>query len=526
MQKVTKDSFGGTKQLVSDSNNWRPTVELSLFDRSPGLLLASMVVIFLFAGIVRLYKLKAPGLLVSREYTSAIIARDYYFEHTSSVEGWRKEIAHITRQNQPVLEPPVTEYLVSLVYRAVNREEFWFARFLTSAFWLVGGIFLYEIAKRAVSTDAAVFVTAFYLLNPLGVLLSRSFQPDSLMMMLFIISLFSLIKFFEKPSISNLVITVVLSGLTLLYRPLVLFTFSGAFVALAVYYKGTWRGLIDKKFLAVFFLSLLPLVLYYGYGVLVAGFLSWKIETSFRPWLLSYKEFWMGWLDLAIGGVGYTALIAGLLGVPLLRRGLSRALIVGMGVGYVVFGLVFTMHIHTHGYYQAQLIPIVAISMGPLVSLIAKHLEQTLKKWYWWLPVMGVFALIIYSGIREVRSQIGNHVFESEQTARQIGQIVNHSSQTVLLAYKYGLPLQYYGEFAGAYWPERIETWLNRQLSERELSVEERLDNLGFNPEYFVITDFNRFNKYHSDLEEFLINTCVLLDHSDEYLIYENCTQQ
>lgn len=522
---MTINSFGHIRQNKSDSNDRRSVAEISFFDRNPRLLLVSMIGLFVLAGIVRLYNLKAPGLLVSREYTSAIIARDYYFEHTNSVEGWRKEIAKFTRQDQPILEPPVTEFLVSLIYRAVNREEIWFARFLTSAFWLAGGIFFYKIAKRVVSTDAAVFATAFYLLTPLSILLSRSFQPDSLMMMLFLISLFSLIKYFEKPSSSNLLITAALSGLMLLYRPLVLFTFFGAFVALFIYHKGTWKGLIDKNFLTISFLILLPLVLYYGYGILIAGFLRWKIDTSFRPWLLAYGEFWRGWLDLAVGGVGYTAFIAALLGVPLLRKGLSRAIIVGLGTGYVVFGLVFTMHVHTHGYYQAQLIPIVAISIGPLVSLIAKQFGQIENKWYWWLPVIGVFALSTYSGIREVKSQIGNHVFEREQAARRIGEILNHSSQTVFLAYKYGLPLQYYGEFTGAHWPERVETWLNRKLADRELSVEERIDNLGFTPEHFVITDFNRFNTDHTDLKEFLVSNCVLVEHSDEYLIYSDCKQ-
>lgn len=525
MENVTSNNSRRTLQPALASNQWRPETKSSFFDRNPRLLLVSMVFLYILAIIVRVYNLRAPGVLVSREYTSAIFARSYYFEHANPVEEWRKEVANITRENQPVLEPPVTEYLVSLIYRAVNREDLRVARILTSAFWLIGGIFLYQVVKRMLSTDAAVIATAFYLLVPLSILLSRSFQPDSLMMMLFLMGLFILLKYFETPSALNLTITAVISGLMLLYRPLVLFTFFGAFFALSIYYKGNWRGVIDKKILAIFFLSLLPLVLYYGYGILIAGSLRWKIETSFRPWLLSYREFWKGWMDLALAGVGYTALITALIGIPLLRKGLPRTLIVGLGVGYLLFGLAFTMHIHTHGYYQAQLIPIVAIAITPVISLVAKQLEQTSNKWYWWLPVIGFVGLIIYSGIREVRGQIGNHFYESERTAQQIGEIVNHSSQTVFLAYKYGMPLQYYGEFSGIYWPERIETWLDRNLSERELSVEERLDNIGFTPEYFVITDFNRFNKQDADLKEFLVNNCVLLEQTDEYLIYRDCAR-
>lgn len=110
-------------------------------DQKPRLVAIIMIMLFILAGAVRLYRINAPGLLIDREYTSAILARDFYFEHANTVEDWRKAIAHITRQNQPVLEPPITKWLVSLLYRAADSEQIWFARFLTSSFWLIGGVF-------------------------------------------------------------------------------------------------------------------------------------------------------------------------------------------------------------------------------------------------------------------------------------------------------------------------------------------------------------------------------------------------
>ncbi|MGH9878184.1 MAG: ArnT family glycosyltransferase, partial [Nitrososphaerales archaeon] len=223
------------------------------------------VLVFLLAGAVRLYNIKAPGLLIDREYASAIIARDFYFDHMASAEEWRKEMAHITRQNQPILEPPVTEFLVSLMYQAVGSEQLWLARLLTSSFWLVGGIFLYKIAETVTATDAAIFATAYYLFLPMSILLSRSFQPDSLMMMLFLISLFSILRYYEKSSDFRLVTAASVSGLALLYRPLVLFTLLGAFTALAIHQKGAWKRIPDRRFLIFMALSLVPTVLYYGY---------------------------------------------------------------------------------------------------------------------------------------------------------------------------------------------------------------------------------------------------------------------
>jgi 4-amino-4-deoxy-L-arabinose transferase-like glycosyltransferase len=305
----------------------------------------------------------------------------------------------------------------------------------------------YKIVARVVSTEAAILGTAYYLFVPLSILLSRSFQPDSLMMMSFLLSLFAVVRYYQEPSDFRLVTAACISGLTLLCRPLVLFPLLGAFTALALGQNGAWKRVIDGRFLIFMAISLLPPVLYYGYGTFIADFLHQQVDVSFRPYLLLRREFWMGWLDLAVNALGYTALIAALLGASMLRKGLPRALVVGLGLGYVVFGLVYTMHIHTHGYYHAVLIP------------------------------------------------------------------------------KYGLPLQYYGELTGAYWPRRITYWLYRRADERELSIQQRLDALVFSPEYFVIIDFNEFSTHHADLKEFLADNCVLVAESHQHLIYGACTE-
>jgi len=312
-----------------------------------------------------------------------------------------------------------------------------------------------------------------------------------------------------------------ISGLTLLYRPLVLLPLFGAFTALA-FNHGGWRCLIRRRFLIFLGISLAPPVLYYGYGVLVAGFLRWKVDTSFLPHLLLERIFWMNWLYLAGTGVGYAALVGALLGATMLRKGLPRALVTGLGLGYVAFGLLFTMHIHTHGYYQAVLIPIVAISFGPLVTSVADRLRQTAHPWYWWPAVIAACALAVSFSFLEVRSQVGSQVFESEETAQAVGDIVNHSSHVVFLARYYGQPLQYNGELTGAYWPRRISYYLYRR-DEPELSIQQRLDALGFSPEYFVITDFNEFENNHADLKEYLANRCSLVAKHDQYLIYNAC---
>jgi hypothetical protein len=259
----------------------------------------------------------------------------------------------------------------------------------------------------------------------------------------------------------------------------------------------------------------------------VAGFLENQAAMSFRPHLLLHREFWEGWLMTAIGAVGYTALLIGLLGWAMLDAGRSRALLTGLWLGYIVFGLVFTHHIHTHNYYHLQLVIILGLSFGPLLTLLLKPLRLNLTKWQWVIALTAILLLVMFFDIQDVRAGLHAPVFESQATAQEIGKIVHHSSRVVLVARHYGQSLEYFGELSGAPWPKPIEYWLYRRPGEQELTIAERVADLNFTPEYFVITDFDNLNQRHSDLKEFLHEHCALVAQSEQYLIYDGtCVQQ
>jgi hypothetical protein len=462
------------------------------------------------------------------------------------------------------------ELLVSLIYRTVSGEHLWLARLLASAFWLVGGVFLFKVAERIVSFEAAIFSTAYYLFVPLGVMASRSFQPDSLMILIFLFGLFAIVRHYDQPSTFRLVMAASISGFAILVKPLVLFALLGAFCLVAISRRATtppsWgdsnvnenggRGdigrlshhdeaprngvfiaarslkwVIDGQILIFIVVSLSPTALYYGYGISIIDSLESQAQGSFLPQLLLSPEYWKQWLLTAAGAVGSTALIAGLLGLPMLRKGVSRALLIGLWIGYAVFCMVFTNHVRFASYYHLQLVIIVALSFGPIITLILNHLRQLSNRWYWWLPVIGALLLVTLLDIRDIRLRhrlAAYRNLESVETAQEIGEIVGHSTQNVYLASHYGMPLEYYGELSGEYWPRRISD-RDRALGrwgERGLTVEERFQALDFVPEYFIITHFNELNRHHADLKEYLSNNCPLVAESDQYLIYGACTKQ
>jgi hypothetical protein len=112
---------------------------------------------------------------------------------------------------------------------------------------------------------------------------------------------------------------------------------------------------------------------------------------------------------------------------------------------------------------------------------------------------------------------------EDPKLAWQIGESIAHSPNTVFVSRYYGLPLEYYGEFGGVPWPVRIEDPFYRRPDARELSVQERIDELGFKPDYFVITHFDLYQRKHQDLETYLERACSTRLETTDYLIYSHC---
>lgn len=253
-----------------------------LHNKIPILVFLSLT--FLLALAIRIHNLDVPGIAIDREYRSALIARAYYFDGTDSIAEWRHEVISASKKRAGVLEPPITEILASIIYRFADDEQLWMARLLTSIFWLIGGIFLFIIAARIESYEAGLVSTAYYLLVPVGVLYSRTFIPDSLMIMAFLFSLFLIVQHHDQPTERRLIQAASISGLSILIKPLIIFALLGAYTALAITRKA--NNSIGKELLIFGTVCLFPALTYYGYGIISGTALGNQFHGTFLPQLL------------------------------------------------------------------------------------------------------------------------------------------------------------------------------------------------------------------------------------------------
>lgn len=453
-------------------------------------------------------------------------------------------------------------------YRISGDEHLWIPRVLSSIFWTIGGIFIYLTACSLASRSAALFSAAFFVLLPYGISASRSFQPDPLMTMLIICGIYLILKHYESPSLLKLLSASIVSSLAMFLKPYSVFMLLGAFVSLSIYRHGLRKSMINRDMLIFSLLSIMPPAAYYISDLLTgSNLVKDHVQGSFFPHLLLEPYFWKDWLNILGQVFGYIPLLGGVAGIFMFNERMPKFMLTGLLISYILFGMMFTFHIHTHDYYQMQFIPVVALSLGPLGARLINFIPAIFRSKKIATAVAAVIlvsALIIGVGVRQngfkerkdniklIASLIGiNPQFNNFMTkdykrevkaAEQIGEIVGHSTNTVFLTSDYGRSLTYHGELAGLPWP--ISSSLkNREERKIPIPAKEELYNphyllirtyksalfnttsapggyIRYKPDYFIITAHEELEK-QPDVKVFLYKNFPVFAQSEDYLIFD-----
>jgi 4-amino-4-deoxy-L-arabinose transferase-like glycosyltransferase len=459
----------------------------------------------------------------TRQYRSLIIARGYYFEGLSSVPEWERAVARFSQQKQGILEPPILEFVVALGYRVLGGEQPWLPHLLSSLFWLIGGGLVYLIARRIADAEAALFALAFDLFLPFAVVASRSFQPDPLMVMLMLASIWAILRYDEAPSKARLAVAAGLSAMAFVVKPGSIFVVVAAFVALAIARQGIRQAVYSRAWLVFIAVTVTPTVLIYGYATFSGAFLSNEALKTLLPQLWLSPFFWRGWLMNIGATVGLMPFLGALLGILLFRQQLSRALMLGLWTGYVIYGLVLNYNLATHDYYQLPLIPIVGLCLGPLMALVLKQVRQIHPQWPWRIAAWGILGIALVLTLVDAQARLANPDADRKvQMAQAIGEAVHHSTQTIFLSGDYGVPLEYHGLLSGSPWPLASDLEWEQLDGQPTLSAQERFNRVFApgSPQYFIVEDSREFER-QPDLKQFLVQNFPVLAQGERFLIFD-----
>jgi len=460
--------------------------------------LIGLLILFFGLGLaIRLYDITDLPLDFhpTRQLFSALKARGMYYQNLPDLPEWQRDMAILQWKTKSSIEPPILEMLTVATYR-LTGENLWVARVYSSLFWLVGGVFLFLLAKELTSKSGALATLAIYLFLPYGIFASRSFQPDPLMVMMIIAFWWLIFRWSKENGWKWAVLAGLVGGFAILVKLVAaFFVVGGALGALLGRYRV--RELARKpQVWGVIGLGILPGAAYVLHGVFIVGTLTQQFSGRFIPGLLISPAFYLNWAGMIDNVVGHLLLVLGVLGALFFEKKSQRIFIFALWLAYLAYGFFFDYHISSHDYYSLILIPIVALSVAPLadkllVSLVdLTRVARSLRI----IAVMGI-AYLFTMTLWDVRSEMKAVDYRPEvEMWMGVGEKFDHRGGNIIaLTDDYGLRMNYWGWMGAKLWP----TYANQQYSvlrsgkeEISLDFEKQLDGR----EFFLVTKLDELD--------------------------------
>ncbi len=477
------------------------------------------LVLLLLAGLaIRLVDLTDLPLdfASTRQLYSALKARAMYYQYLPDAPAWQQQVAE--RGSFSAIEPPVMETLVSQTWR-LTGEHLWVARIYSSLFWVLGGLALFFLARELTSTAAALISTTIYLFVPFGVIASRAFQPDPLMVALIIFSLWALFRWQNTSTWKWALLFGLFSGLALFVKNLSVFIVLGAFLGVILGNLGLRRALRSVQVWIMSFLLVLPVAIYSIIG-LVSGSLGGQFSLRFFPSLWLDPSFYFSWQSLMTVAVGFGVWFSGFIGIYLADRKKERPLLVGMWLGYLLFGFTFSYHFTTHDYYHLPFIPVAVLSLAPLVRVVISRFAELnprvlprLILVLWLVAGTAVQSYISYG--RLTKSDYRNEIVFWQD----IGDILGHESNVIGLTQDYGYRLAYWGWQSSTAWYTTGDMEV-RYLAGQQLDVAQLFSEDIAGKDFFVVTTFGEFDS-QPVIKELLYSQYPVCAETHEYVIFD-----
>jgi hypothetical protein len=233
--------------------------------------------------------------------------------------------------------------------------------------------------------------------------------------------------------------------------------------------------------------------------------------------LIIAPDFYVRWMSFLHTLLGLTPIFLGLAGV-IISRPQNRAILLGMWIGYGLYGLSLPYQMYTHNYYHLQLIPIVALSLAPVAHVLLEKVAVQPRSWQVIIVLVGLVAVAYPSWVARSTLMAADYRAESEYW-EYVAESVPRDGPVIALTQDYGFRLMYFGGLRVSLWPITAEQEL-ASLRGREREFSERFDNLTEGRAYFLVTAMGQLNQ-QVDLREHLESNYPLVVSGDGFLVYD-----
>lgn len=458
----------------------------------------------------------------TRQLRSLIIARGLYYQMDSpNTTSMPQDVRHFginAGNSESIIEPPIMEYLTAFVYRAIDSEKIFVPRVLSILFWVAGGIPIFLLARKLMDLNGSFAALAAYLFTPFGVFASRSFQPEPLMILCILWALYFQITWAQKETLKHAILAGVFTGLAVFVKAPAAF-FVGFPFAWLVLSKGTkWVKQPTVYLMAV--LALLPAILFNAISATVGGNAGAIFGTRFFPELFTDVEWYSKWLRMIRSVIGYFPFIIGLLAFCLIKKRQDRDFYISMWLGYLLYGFVFAYHIYTHNYYHLPLIPMIALAIGYLFSLIFAKLEalNTSRLPQAAILFVCLFSLLLCAQVTRGTLVQSEYRHEAQYWA-DLGEKIGHNASVIALTHDNGYRLSYWGIVSPQQWPTAGDRTIKSLVGASDPGFVQLFKELTLGKEFFLVTLMGEFDS-QPDLKEYLFNHYPY-QQGDGYYLFE-----
>lgn len=292
------------------------------------------------------------------------------------------------------VEFPIYQLFVAILYSITNNVNEIYGRLLNISFFTISLFPLYQLVKKYANQNTARWSILFFSFSPLSILYSRAFIPETLMICLFLYSLWLFDRWLDDTKFyiyAGLLVTTTIAVIVRPYALIILFPM--VYLAWCKYKMKVFSRLT---------LLILPLVVilpsylwYYSMWSMSRGMIGvpdlwtphiWDLSMLLKP--IYYKNMWN-----SISGPTLTPLCLPfvILGLLFKEQNMRAYFFHAWFLSVLFFFIVVAEPNAFHDYYQFSLIPVASVFFGKAIDKL-----QTLSRGsFWELPIVKICILIM-----------------------------------------------------------------------------------------------------------------------------------
>lgn len=455
----------------------------------------------------------------TRQLRAAIITRGIYYLNLPEATDAQRTTAVALQDAIVDYEPSIFETLVAFTWRATGVTELWVARIYSILFWGGAAAAVAAAARRLATAGGALVALAYMLFLPFAVIASRSFQPEPLMVMFLSLAIWAALAWSEEKTWKYALLAGLFGGLAALVKLFAAYMVAGLMVALVWQALGLRAAFKNRQVWAMTALMLVPNLLVYFFGrVEFAGgyFSAWFLSLA---GMLLTPEFYIRWALWLGQLVGLAFVFLALFGVAL-ARGNGRAALLGLWLGYGLYGLSVPHQTITHDYYHLQLVPLIALSLAPLAAAVLMPLASQPRAWQAMAAAVAIAALALPGWLARSQLLAVDYRKDPEYWVA-VGARLPQGSKVVALTQQYGYPLSYYGWKRVNLWPVTGELALAeaRGVDERPFDTQWAQYTEGM--DLFLVTTYNQLERQPELRDRLYTGYEIFEERPGAYIIFD-----